>query len=248
MSKVGLQLYSIRELTQKDFLGTLEEVGKIGYDGVEFAGFFNAPSKDVKNVLNGSGLEACGSHTGINSLTDTLEEVIEYNLEINNTYIICPGLPEEMRNSADAWKRTADLFNSLGMKCKENGIQFGYHNHSVEFQKFEGEYGFDILAKNTQADLVCLQIDTYWVEHTGLKSVDFMKKYPTRLPLLHVKEMKSFEDKRCTEIGKGVIDFKEIIKLGKEYGTIWYIVEQENFDIPYYQSIKESLKYLKSIL
>ncbi len=248
MGRVGLQLYSIRELTQKDFLGTIEKVGKIGYDGVEFAGFFDASAKDVKNVLNASGLEACGSHTGINLLIDTLEEVIEYNLEINNPYVICPGLPEEMRNSTDTWKRTADLFNEIGMKCKENNIQFGYHNHSVEFQKFDGEYGFDILAKNTQADLVCLEIDTYWVEHAGLKSVDFMKKYPDRLPLLHIKEMKSFEDKSCTEIGKGVIDFKEIIELGKEYGTIWYIVEQENFDIPYYKSIEESLKYLKSII
>lgn len=153
-----------------------------------------------------------------------------------------------MRNSADAWKRTAGLFNEIGMKCKENGVQFGYHNHSIEFQKSDGEYGFDILANNTQSDLVCLEIDTYWIEYTGLKSIDFMKKYPDRLSLLHIKEIKSSEDKKCTEVGKGIIDFKEIIKLGKKYGTIWYIVEQEDFDIPYYQSIEESLKYLKSII
>lgn len=248
MGKVGLQLYSIRELTQKDFLGTIEDVSRIGYDGVEFAGFFNAKAKDVKSILDSSGIQACGSHTGIDLLIDKFDETIEYNLEINNKYVICPGLPEEMINSADAWKRTADLFNEIGFKCKNNGIQFGYHNHSVEFQKFDGEYGFDILAKNTQDDLVCLQIDTYWVERVGLKSVDFMNKYPNRLPVLHIKDMKDTEDKRCTEIGKGIMNFEEIIELGKQYGTIWYIVEQEDFDIPFYQSIEESLKYLKSVI
>lgn len=248
MGKVGLQLYSIRELTQKDFFGTIEKVGKIGYDGVEFAGFFNAPAKELRKALDNSGLEACGSHTAIDLLTKNLEEVMDYNHEIGNSFIICPGIPENMRDSSDAWKRTADLFNEIGLKCKENGFQFGYHNHSVEFQLFNGEYGFDILAENTRADLVCLQIDTYWVEYEGLKSVDFMKKYHDRLPLIHIKQMKSFEDKRCTEIGKGVIDFKEIINLGKEYGTKWYIVEQEYFEIPYMQSIEESLQYLKSIL
>jgi sugar phosphate isomerase/epimerase len=248
MSKIGLQLYSIRELAQNDFFGTIEKVGKIGYDGVEFAGFFDASSKELKKVLTDSGLEACGSHTGINLLMNNLEEVIEYNIEINNSYIICPSIPEKMGNSSDAWKRTADLFNEIGMRCKKNGIQFGYHNHWAEFQMFDGKYGFDILAQNTQPDLVCLEIDTYWVEYTGLKSVDFIKKYPDRLPLLHIKDMKSFEEKKCTEIGKGVINFKEITSLGKNYGTIWYIVEQENFDIPYMQSIEDSLQYLRSIL
>ncbi len=248
MSKVGLQLYSIRELAQKDFFGTLEQVGKIGYDGVEFAGFYNANAKELKKVLDKSGLEACGSHTDIKLLTEQLEDVIKYNIEINNSYIICPGVPENMRNSADAWKKTAELFNKIGLKCKENGIQFGYHNHWIEFQKFDGEYGYDILAQHTQPDLVCLEIDTYWVEYAGLKAVNFINKYSNRIPLLHIKDMLSVDDKKCTEIGKGIIDFKEIIGLGKKYGTKWYIVEQENFDIPYMQSIEESLKYLKSII
>jgi sugar phosphate isomerase/epimerase len=248
MSKVGLQLYSLRELAKKNFLGTISEVGKIGYDGIEFAGFFNVKSKDVKSTLEASNLEACGSHTPINLLIDSLSETIEYNLEIDNPYIICPGLPKEMRNSYDAWKKTADLFNEIGLKCKENNIQFGFHNHYVEFEIFNGEYGLDILAKNTQKDLVCLQLDTAWVEYAGLKTIDFMKKYSDRLPVLHIKELKNKGEKDCTEIGKGIIDFKEIIELGKEYGTIWYIVEQENFDIPYFQSIKESLDYLRNII
>ncbi|HOJ12092.1 MAG TPA: sugar phosphate isomerase/epimerase [Clostridiales bacterium] len=248
MGKIGLQLYSIKELTQKDFLGTLQQVASIGYDGVEFAGFFDTPAPQLRSVLNAYGLNARGSHTGINLLVKDLEGVIEYNLEIGNPYVICPGLSEEMRNSSDAWKETAELFNNIGSKCKKNGIQFGYHNHAIEFEKFNGEYGYDILAENTDPNLVCLEIDTYWVEYAGLKSIDFMKKYSNRLPLLHIKELKSFSEKESTEIGKGVMNFKEITDLGKKYGTEWYIVEQEHFDIPQLQSIEESLKYLRGII
>jgi len=248
MSKIGLQLYSLKELAQKDFLGTVEKVAKIGYDGIEFAGFFNVPSKELKKVLDSNGISACGSHTGINLLINDLDNVIQYNLEIGNSYIICPGLPENMRNSADAWKKTAELFNEIGAKCKDYNIQFGYHNHAIEFNMFDGKYGYDILAENTVPDLVCLEVDTFWVEYAGLKSVDVMNKYPDRLPLLHIKEMKSLTEKVNTEIGKGIMNFKEIIALGKKYGTKWYIVEQEYFEIPQLQSIEDSLNYLRGLI
>lgn len=248
MSKIGLQLYSVKELSKVDFLGTVKKVAEIGYDGIEFAGFFDTPAKDLKKVLDSSGIEVCGSHSGIDILKNDLDNHIQYNLEIGNPYIICPGLPGDMSNSEEAWKQTAELFNEIGAKCKENNIQFGYHNHSFEFEKYNGKYGYDILAENTQADLVCLEIDTFWVEHAGLKSVDFMNKYPDRLPLLHIKEMKSLTEKKNTEVGKGIMDFKKIVNLGKKYGTKWFIVEQEYFEIDQLQSIEDSLTYLRSIV
>ena len=104
------------------------------------------------------------------------------------------------------------------------------------------------LGENTDADLVCLEIDTFWVEYTGLKSIDFMNKYSNRLPLIHIKEMKSLSEKVNTEVGKGVMNFKEIIDLAKKYGTKWYIVEQEYFEIPQLQSVEESLNYLRKIV
>lgn len=248
MGKIGLQLYSIKELTQKDFLGTLKKVAETGYDGVEFAGYFNTPAKELKKVLNDSGLQPAGSHIGISMLQENLDNVIEYSLEINDPYIICPGIPDEMRNSLDACKRTAELFNKIGIKCRDNGIKFGYHNHSSEFQKHNGEYILDIFAANTESDLMFFELDTFWVEYAGLKSIDFINKYQNRCSILHIKDMKSIEQKINTEIGKGIIDFKEIISLGKKYNTEWYTVEQEEFDIPQLQSIGESLDYLRKIV
>jgi len=249
MAKIGLQLYSIKELTQKDFIGTLKKVAETGYEGVEFAGFFNTPAKELKKALDDFGLKCCGSHTGINLLTDNIEETLQYNLEIGNPYIICPGVPETMRNGADAYKRLADLFNKIGEKCKEHNLQFGYHNHSAEFKIYDGQYGLDILLDNTDPDLVQMELDTFWAEYAGVSSVDFMKRHPKHCAtLIHIKDMKSKEEKVNTEIGKGVMDFVTITKLAKELGIKWYIVEQEEFEIPQLESIKQSLQYLKEIL
>src|ERR1700730_5562449 len=113
MDPIALQLYSIKELTEADFIGTLEKVAKIGYDGVEFAGYFNTSAKDLKKVLNDLGLKAAGSHVGIEALTSDLELSIAYALEIESPYIICPGIPDEMRSNKDDYLKTADLFNKI---------------------------------------------------------------------------------------------------------------------------------------
>lgn len=249
MANLGLQLYSIKELTQKDFIGTLKEVANIGYDGVEFAGFFNTPAKELKKALDDLNLIPCGSHTGIDLLQNNLDEVIEYNLEIGNRYIVCPGIPHHMRDSADAYKRLGELFNKIGQRCKENGIQFAYHNHDFEFEKFDKQYGLDILMSHTDPDLVHLELDTFWVEYCGLKAVDFMRKYPQQCSsLIHIKDLKSMDEKVSTEIGSGIMDFVEIVRVGKELGIKWYIVEQEEFEKPQLESIKQSLNYLRNIL
>ncbi|MEX2461067.1 MAG: sugar phosphate isomerase/epimerase [Paenibacillaceae bacterium] len=247
MDPIALQLYSIKELTQVDFLGTLEKVAKIGYDGVEFAGYFATSAKDLKKALDTLGLKAAGSHEGIDALKSRLEDSIAYALEIGSPYIICPGIPDEMRSNKDDYLKTADLFNKIGQRCKENGLQFGYHNHDIEFQKFEGEYGLDLLVKHTEPELLFVELDTYWVEYSGLRSIDFIEKYAERCRILHIKDMKSLADKRNTEIGAGIMDFKKIILAGQKHGVQWYTVEQEEFEIAQLRSIEESLTYLKSI-
>ena len=248
MENIGLQLYSIKELTCVDFLGTLEKVAKIGYTGVEFAGYFDTPSKKLKKHLDNIGLKAAGSHIGIDALTQNLDSVIEYSLEINDPYVICPGLPGPMRDSVSAYKKTAELFNKIGQKCKDNGIQFGYHNHDFEFEQFEGQYGLDLLVNNSDPDLVHIELDTFWVEYCNLQSIDFINKYRERCSILHIKDMKSVYEKINTEIGKGIMDFKTITAAGKGYNVKWFTIEQEEFEIPQLQSIEESYNYLKSIL
>ncbi|MEC0242436.1 sugar phosphate isomerase/epimerase [Paenibacillus dokdonensis] len=248
MENIALQLYSIKELTSTDFLGTLKKVAEIGYDGVEFAGYFGTSAADLKKTLDSIGLRAAGSHIGISDLSLQLDQTIEYSLEIGSPYIICPGLPEEMRESADSYKRTAESFDRIGERCKEHGIRFGYHNHGIEFQKFDGLTGLELLANHTQPDHLFLELDTYWAEHAGFRSVDWIETLKKRCRVLHIKDMKSEQDKRNTEIGSGIMDFQSITEAGKRYGVEWYTVEQEEYEIPQLESIGASLKYLRQIL
>ncbi|MED5018663.1 sugar phosphate isomerase/epimerase [Paenibacillus chibensis] len=248
MKNIALQLYSIKELTSTDFLGTLKKVADIGYDGVEFAGYFGTSAADLRQALDAYGLKAAGSHIGISDLMLQLEQTIEYSLAIGSPYIICPGLPEEMRESADSYRRTAERLDRIGERCKEQGIRFGYHNHGVEFQKFDGLTGLEWLANHTHRDHLFLELDTYWAEHAGFRSVDWIEQFKDRCRILHIKDMKSREDVRNTEIGSGIMDFAAITEAGKRYGVEWYTVEQEEYDIPQLDSISASLQYLRQIL
>ncbi len=248
VSNTALQLYSIREMAEKDFFTTLEEVSKAGYEGVEFAGYYNTPAKELKAALDDNGLKAAGSHVGINLLENDLEKAIEYSLEINNPYIICPALPGNMIESVDACKRTGQLFNKIGERCKDSGIKFGYHNHGFEFNKHNDDYIFDLLAKYTEPDLMFFELDTYWVEYMDISAEEILKKYGKRCTLLHIKDMNNRTEKKNTEVGTGVIDFNRIIKMGKEIGVDWYIVEQEEFVIPEIQSIKVSCENIKNMI
>jgi len=248
MEKIGLQLYSLRMDTAKDLLGTMRKVAEIGYDGVEFAGYFGVPAKELKTALDDFGMKPAGSHIGIDQLTSRLDAVIDFSLELGEPYIICPGLPHEMTDSMEACLNTAELFNRIGEKCNANGLQFYYHNHYHEFEKRNGEFILDILMANTEEDNLHAELDTYWVEYAGLKSVDFMKKYGNRCSILHIKDMLDHTNKNCVTIGQGVLDFKEITALGKELGVRWYTVEQEEFAGNPYEDLEQGLKYLRGIL
>jgi sugar phosphate isomerase/epimerase len=245
---IGLQLYSLKEQTEKDFLGTLKEVGELGYDGVEFAGYYGTSSNDLKKALDDYGLKAAGSHIGIKDLENNLDEVINYSLEIDNPYVICPGLPEEYRHSASAYKRTAELFNRVGEQCKQSGLLFGYHNHDFEFQTFEGKTGLQHLVDETETDDVFFELDTYWAEVCGNPSVELINQLRERCKVLHIKDMNNWKEKRNIEVGKGVMDFEKIVAAGKTQEVEWYTVEQEAFDIDQMESIEISLRYLRGIL
>jgi len=241
---ISVQLYTLREETGRDFAGTLEKVAKIGYKGVEFAGYGGISAKEMRNYLDSFGLKATGSHVAFDILTRNLDEVIEYNLEIGNKYIICPW--KEYKGRED-YVKTAELLNEIGRKCKDNGLKFGYHNHADEFESFDGEYGLDIIYKNTDPQLVAAEIDTYWVYYAGVDPVDYIKKYTGRCPLVHLKDMEAGEGKDFAEVGSGIMDMKAIISAAKDAGCEWFIVEQDVCKKPALESVKISFENLKNM-
>jgi sugar phosphate isomerase/epimerase len=244
MLPIALQLYTVREESQKDFIGTLEKVAEMGYEGVEFAGYGGLKASELKKVLDRTGLKAAGSHVGIELLKKDLNGVLEYSLEIGNKYIVCPGVPYK---SKEDYIEMAKFFNEVGERCKEKGLIFCYHNHAHEFEIYDGEYGLDILFKNTDKESVKAEIDVYWVKYAGVDPLEYLKKFSGRLPLIHLKDMDG-KDRSNTEIGNGIIDFKKIVKVAEENGVEWLIVEQDECKRSPLESAKISLENLRRIL
>ena len=243
-----IQLYSIKDETQKDFVGSIKKLSSLGYNGVEFA-YDNGglSAKEMKDLLNGCGMSSIGAHVGGNELKDNLDKIIEFHAEIGTKYIICPGFGSETK---DGWLKFAEASNKIGERVKAAGMLFGYHNHAHEFtQSHDGETVFDIYFGNTDADLVKAEIDFYWTAHAGVPALPLIEKYGKRLDLVHVKQMKDFESKQCTDLDSGFVDYKTITEAVVKHGVVkGFVLEQEEFpNRPIWDALLANREYINSL-
>lgn len=252
MSKIGLavQLYSVRDDCAKDFEGTLKAVADMGYEGVEFAGYYNKSAQELKKMLYDLGLKVAGTHIGLNTLIgDEFKKTVEFNRVIGNKFLIVPGLPEERTNSKDAWLGTARIFNELAERLEPEGMWTGYHNHMMEFKPMDGELPWDTFFGNTIPEVV-MQVDTGNAMHGGASNkqiLEFVKKYPGRAITVHLKEFSATNDKAI--LGEGDMKWKEFFSLCETVGnTEWYIVEQESYAYPPVECVKKCLENLRRIV
>lgn len=190
--QIGLALYSIRELLQKDYLGSLEKVAAIGYDCVELVNFppqmgasFSATNKEIKNKIQELGLRPISSHVSLTPDADP-NDIVSEVAETGSEAVV---LPFANMNSMEEIKQVADLSNLLGEKCKERGMRFFYHNHFQEFVKVDGKYALDIFLEMTDPELVNIELDTFWVLRAGLEPIETIKKLGSRCKILHQKDL-----------------------------------------------------------
>ncbi|MHC4582122.1 MAG: sugar phosphate isomerase/epimerase family protein [Planctomycetota bacterium] len=243
---VGLQLYSVRGECQRDLPGTIAAVAKMGYRGVEFAGYYNYTAEQLRKLLDDNGLTCCGTHTGMDTLLgDNLQKTIEFNKTLGNKYLIVPGLPEKYRKSHQAWLDTAKLFNELAEKVKPHGMLVGYHNHSVEFTAMDGELPWDTFYGNTRKEVV-MQLDVGNAIGGGVDPLPYLYKYPERAITVHVKEHSKSEPDAF--VGEGDVNWKAFFALCRAVGsTEWYIVEYERRGAPPLESVERCLNNLRKL-
>ncbi len=239
---LGLQLYTLRNETAGDFVGTLGKVKEIGYQGVEFAGYGNLSAKELHHVLRDLDLTAVSSHIPLQELEHHLDAWLEYNLQIGCSYIVCPWLPPERRN---AYEILAETLQQIGESCNQMGIQFCYHHHDFEFETINHHYALDILLDANKQTAVNLEMDIYWAAYAGTPMVPYIEKYQGRLPLMHLKDMESDAERAFAPVGTGQIDIEAAIAAGKEAGVKWFLVEQDVCKIDPFESIQISYDYLK---
>jgi len=228
---IALQLYSVRQDCGKDFDGTLERVAKMGFEGVEFAGYhtYGGKAKELRKRLDDLGLKAAATHIGTNSFRgDNLQKTIEFHQILGCKFLIVPG--DGDFTNPDKCKALADLFNETAAKLKPLNMYCGYHNHTGEFKKFGETTFWDFFATNTTKDVV-LQQDCGWTAAAKLDPVAMMKKYPGRMKSTHFKPtVVDREPGKKAFIGQDSVDWKAVIAACIEYGgTEWITLEQEAY-------------------
>lgn len=245
---IALQLYSVREdCAERGLAAVLEEVAAMGYEGVEFAGLHDLAPRDARRALDDHGLKVAGTHTPVTDLlAGRIEQTIEDNATLGNRHIICPALPEEYRNSADAWKSTAELFNQWSERLARDGMVLGYHNHTVEFVPIDGALPWDLFYGNTRQEVI-MQLDTGNALAAGVDVTPFIERYPGRSTTVHLKEYS--EKDPSSLLGEGDVRWSEIFRLCQKIGaTEWYIVEQESYAHPPMACVRRCLENLRRLL
>jgi sugar phosphate isomerase/epimerase len=246
LGKIGVQLYTVRDLMKASVEKTLAEVAAIGYEEVEFAGYFNRPPGAIRQLLDRNGLHAPAAHVGIELLRGPWNRTLDEAMEMGQKYLVVAWLDPKERSSVDAIKKTADLFNRAAEDAQRFKIQLAYHNHDFEFNDVEGRRMYDLFLENTDPKLVKMEMDLYWITKGGADPAAYFARWPERFPLVHVKDGGPPPDSVMTEVGKGVIKWGELFAQRKQAGIKHFFVEHDNPKDPM-QSITTSYKYLRAL-
>jgi sugar phosphate isomerase/epimerase len=251
---IALQLYSVRDDAAKDLPGVLKAVAKMGYEGVEFAGYYGWSGTDLRKLLDDNGLRCAGTHIGLETLQGAeFEKSVEFHKTIGNKFPIVPGLAEEYRSSREAWLKAAEVFNELADKLAPLGMRTGYHNHNIEFQPLGGELPWDTFFGHTKQAVV-MQMDTGNAMSGGADPVPFLERYPNRAATVHLKPYSASLAKQDPGagfrplIGEDELPWADIFRLCETTGgTEWYIVEYESDKYPPMQAVDLCLQKLKEM-
>lgn len=239
MREYGIQMYSVRDITEKDMPGALRALAEMGYKNVEFAGFFGIPSEEIKKLLDDNGLKVSGTHTGWNEIAEHFEETVAYHKAIGNTRIIIPGADLTTKAKLDAF---IDMLNEFQPKLAAEGITLGYHNHDHEFKPNEdGQIIYDEIVARSN---VALEIDTYWAYAAGKDPVAMMEALKDRLPVIHIKD--GLSNREGKPLGQGTAPVAAVYAKAVEL-NVPMVVESETLQPDGLTEAKICIDYLKSL-
>jgi sugar phosphate isomerase/epimerase len=241
---IALQLYSVRQDCEKDLPAVLQAVAKIGYKGVEFAGYYGRDAAQLRKLLDDNGLKCCGTHIGLDTLRgDKLAQTVEFNKTLGNPFLIVSWMDTPATLAAAI--QVAKEFNGIAAKVKPEGMRVGYHAHGGDFHKIEGQTFWDIFFSNTDPQVV-MQLDVGNCIDGGGDPYAILKKFPGRAATIHIKE---HGGKPGAVIGDGTVKWDQIFRLcEKPGGTQWYIVEQEGYgSMTPLQSVEKCFENLRKM-
>ncbi len=277
-SVLAAQLYTLRDFTKTpaDIASTMKRVKKMGYDAVQCSALGPIDPKELGNILKGENLTCCATHASFEKMRDQTQAFIDEQKTIGCEYPAIGSMPGSYPRTKDGYQRFAKDASEVARKLKAAGLTFGYHNHSFEFEKFDGRTGMQILIEESDKEAVTFEVDTYWVQHGGADPAAVIKGLKGRIPLVHLKDMVVAENRTAAmnlkrnegendeafkkrqdaagsrqpimaEVGEGNMNFPAILEACKSSGTKWYIVEQDVCQRDPFESLAISLKNLRAL-
>lgn len=269
--KIGLQLYSIRWQMEENMEETLKKVKEMGYECVEFAGYFGRSAEEIRAMLDKYGLECVSVHLSSDVFLKDMEKEAQYMKTLGAKYYAIPWLNVENYKDEELYKKLIGNIKEMSAVLKKYGIQLCYHNHDFEFGKKDGQYYLDRLYADTTNDELMTELDTCWVHYAGENPVKYLEKYAGRADVVHLKDFEcknlaagpvydligsddnnegSKEEKgfEFRTVGSGRQDVKAILEAAEKAGAKYIIVEQDGHgDNDPMEDVKKSREYLKTL-
>jgi sugar phosphate isomerase/epimerase len=241
---IGLQLYTVRDLMERSVSDTLERVAALGYEEVEFAGYFGASPARIRSVLDAVGLASPSAHVSLEELEQQSDALFDAAEIIGHRYLVVPSLAPEDRGSIADFRRVAARLDRVGERALDRGFRVGYHNHDFELERRDGALPYDILLSETDPALVFFEMDFYWMRKGGQDPLEYFRRHPGRFHLCHIKDMGWLG--RIAEVGAGRIDFPPILRARTQAGLRHFYVEHDHPRRPL-DSVRASYRYLSGL-
>jgi sugar phosphate isomerase/epimerase len=240
--RLGVQLYTLRSLMEASVPLTLEQVARIGYSEVEFAGYFGVRPSQLRRWLDDLGLAAPAAHVSL--LDGDLAAILDAAVELGHRYLIQASLPLLGRRSLNTFRRAAASLNQAGAAANKRGLAVAYHNHDFEFMPAGGMVPYDILLAETDPSLVWMEMDLYWIAKAGRDPLRYFAAHPGRFGLCHLKDMD--RRGRIADVGRGILDFRGILAQRQKAGLQHFFVEHDSPRDPI-ASVQTSYNYLDTL-
>ena len=270
--KVGIQLYGVRDAMKADFEGTLKAIADMGYEYVEFAGYYGKTAEEIKAILDELGLKCISVHQGLDFYNEDPDAAAEFLKTFGVKYSVIPWYKKEELAGTENWDATVERFTKVAEVLKAHGMKLGYHNHDFEFETFEGKYLHDYIFDTIPADLIDPEFDTCWVHYAGLNPADKITEFAGRVEVVHLKDfvckrlaggptydlidkdgkpIKTTREDNEFEfrpLGQGRQNFESILAACEKCGTEYVIVEQDKVynGMTELEAAKLSRDYLKN--
>lgn len=247
--KIGYAMYSARDLTTDpaSMRKVLKALSEMGYEGVEFFLYNGTDASELRAMLEEYSLTAIGTHVHKPRWDADTQGEIAYAQQAGIPYLVYPWIEPALRNET-FYQSLPKILKDLSALCEEKGIHLQYHNHDFEFEKLAGEPVLDYLMG--REDSFTLELDTFWARYAGADAVAYMKKYGSRIPMIHIKDYLGEKDGEMafTAIGTGKMDNAEVIRAAREQGKEWLIVELDNSPLDPLESARISIEAIRRIL